>query len=104
MRTHVIYTYNERDIMKKGRTLEANSITKLIDTSVSYADFLFSKSSVSSTTRYYIYMPYSKQIIFHSHTVNVHGHHHHCHFTLNGSPATLRKACNHFEFLGINKR
>lgn len=104
MNSHVIYTYNERDIKKKGRTFEANSVTGLIDACIAYTNDLFAKASVSPTTRYHFQIPHINRIHFHAHTVDVHGYHHHCHFTINGSPSTLLKARKHFESLGINKR
>lgn len=104
MNSHVIYTYNERDIVKRGRTFEANSVTSLIDTCIAYTNTLFSKSSVSPTVRYCFQIPRINRVHFHAHVLDVHGYHHHCHFTISGSPATLRKALKHFESLGINKR
>lgn len=104
MNSHVIYTYNAIDIIKKGKTFKANSATELIDTCVNYINTLLSKHSLSPTTQHYVSIPHANLIIFHSHTVDIHGNHHHCHFTLNASTATLRKVCNHFKTLGINKR
>lgn len=104
MNSHVIYTYNAIDIIKKGKTFKANSATELINTCVNYANALFSKYSTSPTTQYYVLIPHANLIIFHSHTVDAHGNHHHCHFTLNCSTSTIRKACNYFRILGINKR
>ena len=36
MNSHVIYTYNERDLTKMSKTFETNSVTNLIDTCIAY--------------------------------------------------------------------
>lgn len=101
MKTHIIYTYNGRDIESYGKTLESNSVTKLICEALAYVDLLHSKINESTVTEFYLPRPSSGAINYKSHVVDVHGVEHSFMFVITGSPATLRKARKYFEHLGI---
>lgn len=102
MKTHIIYTYNGRDIESYGKTLESNSVTKLICEALAYVDLLRSKIKESTVTEFYYYRAAFSDIFYKCHVVDVHGVEHSFMFVITGSSATLRKARKYFEHLGID--
>lgn len=101
MKTHIIYSYNGKDIESYGKTIESNSVTGLICEAIEYVELILSKIDKYRTNDYYTHQPHSSMIIYSCESIDKHGQLHRFDFTIKSSPAIRRKAINHFEDLGI---
>lgn len=102
MKTHVIYSYNDKDIRNYGKTLESNSVINLIREAISHVDLYLSKIDEDCSKDHYTHLPHSSMIIYTCEAIDNHGQRHRFDFAIKGSPATRRKAIKYFNDLGIS--
>lgn len=102
MKTHIIYSYNGKDIESYGKTIESNSVTGLIRESIEYVELILSKIDEDRTKEHYTHLPHSSMILYSCESVDKHGQLHRFDFTIKGSPATRRKAIKCFNDLYVS--
>lgn len=102
MKTHIIYSYNGRDIESYGKTLESNSVINLIRDAIAHVDLFLSKIDEDCSKDHYTHLPHSSMIIYSCESIDKHGQLHRFDFAVKGSPATRRKAIKCFNDFGIS--
>lgn len=102
MKTHIIYSYNGKDIESYGKTIEANSVTDLIREAIEYVELILSKIDEDQTEEHYTHLPHSSTIMYSCESIDKHGQLHRFDFTVKCSPATRRKAIKCFNDLYVS--